>query len=90
MHATTEALIGRRRRWFLLALDGEVDLHAPHSYGHTDLADGRRADTVELLSASKKSFYMQVNNPGIRMFHCHVNDQIAVGMTALYHVEVSE
>jgi FtsP/CotA-like multicopper oxidase with cupredoxin domain len=77
---------GEKVRWHLIALGTEVDLHTPHWHGHTGLMDGRRVDTVELLPASMKSVDMVINNPGTWMYHCHVNDHIAAGMTALYHV----
>lgn len=78
---------GEKIRWHLVALGTEVDLHTPHWHGHTGLIEGRRTDVVELLPASMKSLDMQVNNPGTWMYHCHVNDHIAAGMTALYTVE---
>jgi len=78
-----------RVRWHLIALGTEVDLHTPHWHGHTGLVNGRRTDVVELLPASMKTLNMQVDNPGTWMYHCHVNDHIAAGMTSLYHVKKS-
>ena len=77
---------GEKVRWHLIALGTEVDLHTPHWHGHTGLINGHRTDVVELLPASMKTLDMVVNNPGTWMYHCHVNDHIAAGMTALYHV----
>ncbi|WP_057830006.1 multicopper oxidase domain-containing protein [Colwellia sp. TT2012] len=77
---------GEKVRWHLIALGTEVDLHTPHWHGHTGLINGHRTDVVELLPASMKTLDMTVNNPGIWMYHCHVNDHIAAGMTALYQV----
>lgn len=77
---------GEKVRWHLVALGTEVDLHTPHWHGHTGLINGRRTDVVELLPASMKTLDMVINNPGTWMYHCHVNDHIAAGMTALYHV----
>ena len=78
---------GELVRWHLVALGTEVDLHTPHWHGHTGLVNGRRTDVVELLPASMKSLDMEITNPGTWMYHCHVNDHIVAGMTALYHVE---
>ncbi|NRA82745.1 MAG: multicopper oxidase domain-containing protein [Gammaproteobacteria bacterium] len=78
---------GEKVRWHLIALGTEVDLHTPHWHGHTGLINGRRTDVVELLPASMKTLNMTVNNPGTWMYHCHVNDHIAAGMTALYQVK---
>jgi len=81
---------GEKVRWHLVALGSEVDLHTPHWHGHTGLINGHRTDVVELLPASMKTLDMVVNNPGTWMYHCHVNDHIAAGMTALYTVEPSQ
>lgn len=78
--------MGEKVRWHLVALGTEVDLHTPHWHGHTGFVNGRRTDTVELLPASMKTLNMTINNLGTWMYHCHVNDHIAAGMTALYNV----
>ena len=80
---------GEKVRWHLIALGTEVDLHTPHWHGHTGLINGHRTDVVELLPASMKTLDMVVTNPGTWMYHCHVIDHIAAGMTALYHVDKS-
>ncbi len=76
----------QRARWYLLALGTEVDLHTPHWHGNTGLFHGQRVDVVELLPASMKVVDMQPDNPGVWMYHCHVNDHIHAGMTSLYTV----
>jgi FtsP/CotA-like multicopper oxidase with cupredoxin domain len=76
----------QRVRWYLLALGTEVDLHTPHWHGHTGLIAGQRTDVVELLPASMKVLDMRMDNPGTWMYHCHVNDHVSAGMTALYTV----
>jgi len=76
----------QRTRWYLIALGTEVDLHTPHWHGNTGLMSGHRVDVVELLPASMKVVDMQADNAGVWMFHCHVNDHIRAGMTALYTV----
>ena len=82
-----DMVAGERVRWHLVALGTEVDLHTPHWHGHTGLINGRRTDVVDLLPASMKTLDMKVDNPGLWMYHCHVNDHIAAGMTALYRVQ---
>lgn len=77
---------GEKVRWHLIALGTEVDLHTPHWHGHTGLINGHRTDVVELLPASMKTLDIKIDNPGTWMYHCHVNDHIAAGMTALYQV----
>jgi len=78
--------LGEKVRWHLIALGTEVDLHTPHWHGHTGLQNGRRTDVIELLPASMKTLDMNIDNTGSWMYHCHVNDHIFAGMTALYHV----
>lgn len=78
--------VGERVRWYVMALGTEVDLHTPHWHGNTVLVGGHRKDVVELLPATTIVADMVPDNPGIWMFHCHVNDHIAAGMTARYEV----
>lgn len=75
-----------RVRWYVLSLGTEVDLHTPHWHGNTGLFASRRIDVLELMPASSKVVDMIPDNPGTWMYHCHVNDHIDAGMTALYHV----
>ncbi len=79
--------VGDRVRWYLLGMGTEVDLHTPHWHGNTVLDEGRRSDVVELLPASMKTVDMIADNPGVWMYHCHVNDHIAAGMVGRYRVE---
>ena len=75
-----------RVRWYTFALGTEVDLHSPHWHGNTGILHGRRVDVIELMPASTRTVDMQPDASGTWMFHCHVNDHIAAGMTALYTV----
>lgn len=79
--------LGERVRWYLLALGDESDLHTPHWHGNTVLSEGRRTDVIELLPASMKVADMRADNPGIWLFHCHVNDHVKAGMAARYEIE---
>lgn len=78
---------GEHVRWYLAALGTETDLHTPHWHGNTVVSYGRRADVVSLLPAITVVADMVPDNPGIWMFHCHVNDHIAAGMTGRYEVD---
>lgn len=78
---------GERVRWYILALGNEVDLHTAHWHGNTGLAAGHRVDTVSLLPATGSVVDMVPDSPGLWMFHCHVDDHIKGGMTALYRVK---
>ena len=66
--------IGKRVRWYLLGLGTEADLHTPHWHGNTVTVGGHRVDTVSLLPATSVVADMVPDDPGIWMFHCHVND----------------
>lgn len=74
-------------RWYLIGMGSEVDLYPPHWHGNTVLTGGHHTDVMELLPASMKTVTMKPDNPGVRMYHCHVNDHIDAGMMALYTVE---
>ena len=51
------------------------------------VADGRRTDVIELLPASMKVADMRADNPGIWLYHCHVNDHVKAGMVGRYEIE---
>jgi FtsP/CotA-like multicopper oxidase with cupredoxin domain len=78
--------VGEHVRWYLFALGNEIDLHTPHWHGNTAVVGGHREDTVSLLPATAIVADMVPDDPGIWMFHCHVNDHISAGMTARYEV----
>jgi hephaestin len=78
--------VGERVRWYLVGLGGESDLHSPHWHGNVVTVGGHRTDVVELLPASMKVADMVPDDPGIWLFHCHVEDHMMAGMSALYQV----
>jgi hypothetical protein len=51
------------------------------------LQDGKRTDVVELMQAQMRTVDMVPENPGTWMFHCHIDDPMEAGMSALYKVE---
>jgi manganese oxidase len=77
---------GERVRWYLYGLGTEVDLHTPHWHGQSLLWMGMRTDIVELLPGSMKVVDMVPDNPGIWLYHCHVNDHIRAGMLTRFTV----
>lgn len=77
---------GERVRWYMLGMGTEVDLHTPHWHGQSGVVAGMRTDIVELLPASMKVFDMEPDNPGVWLFHCHVNDHINAGMLTRFRV----
>jgi len=80
--------VGEHVRWYVIGMGTEVDLHTPHWHGQTlTMAMGGRTDMVELLPNSMKILDMLPDNPGVWLFHCHVNDHITAGMQAVFTVE---
>jgi hephaestin len=77
---------GERVRWYVMSMGTEVDLHTPHWHGNTVTVNGMRMDTVSLLPASMIVADMVPDDPGIWLFHCHVNDHIRAGMLTRYRV----
>ena len=78
--------VGENVRWYQVALGTEADLHTPHWHGNTLLSTGQRVDVLSLLPASHVTVDMKPDNPGIWMYHCHVNDHIEAGMMSRYTV----
>lgn len=81
-----EMTVGEQVRWYQLALGTEVDLHTPHWHGNTLTETGRRVDVLNLLPGTHITVDMQPDNPGVWMYHCHVNDHIDAGMMGNYTV----
>jgi manganese oxidase len=77
---------GERVRWYLMDMGTEVDLHTPHWHGNDVVTMGSRMDVVNLLPASMVTADMVPDNPGIWLFHCHVNDHLTAGMVTRYQV----
>jgi hephaestin len=77
---------GQNVRWYLMSMGTEVDLHTPHWHGNTVVANGMRTDVVGLLPAQMITSDMTPDDPGIWLFHCHVNDHIRAGMITRYQV----
>lgn len=78
---------GERVRWYLVSLGEFFSVHAPHWHGNVVLQDGKRTDVVSLMPAQMVTVDMVPDNPGIWMFHCHVDDHMEAGMATLYKVE---
>lgn len=78
---------GDQVRWYVLGLGTEVDIHTPHWHGNTLLESGRRFDTTEVFPATVKVLDMVPDASGVWMYHCHVNDHLDAGMSAVYTVE---
>ncbi len=78
---------GERVRWYLVALGEQFSAHTPHWHGNVVLHDGKRTDVVPRMQAQMEMVDMVPDNPGIWMFHCHIDDHMDAGMATLYKVE---
>ena len=65
----------------------DVNFHTPHWHGNVVLGGGRRTDVVFISPAQMLNVDMVPDDPGIWMYHCHVDDHMDAGMGALYNVE---
>jgi FtsP/CotA-like multicopper oxidase with cupredoxin domain len=81
--------MGERVRWYVMSMGSEVDLHTPHWHGNTVTSMGMRTDVLALLAGSMQTVDMQPDDPGIWLFHCHVNDHISAGMLTRYEVDAA-
>ena len=77
---------GERIRWYLMGMGTEVDLHTPHWHGQTATVMGMRTDVAQLLPGGMQTADMVADDPGVWLFHCHVNDHISAGMQTRYVV----
>jgi len=77
---------GERVRWYLLANSNEDDVHAVHWHGQTVISNHMRTDVVNLGPMTMAVADMVPENVGIWLLHCHVNEHLRGGMTALFTV----
>lgn len=77
---------GEHVRWYVMTLGGEVNIHTPHWHGDVVSIGGHRTDIFSLLPAQFITADMVPDNLGMWMFHCHVDEHMEAGMTAMYEV----
>jgi manganese oxidase len=77
---------GERVRWYVMTLGGEVNIHTPHWHGNVVSIGGHRTDIFSLLPAQFVTADMVPDSVGMWMFHCHVDEHMEAGMTAMYQV----
>jgi hephaestin len=78
---------GEHVRWYLLTMGEAVNFHTPHWHGNVVMDHGKRTDVVALLPAQMLTVDMVPDDPGIWLYHCHIEDHMDIGMVALYKVE---
>ena len=81
------ARVGQHVRWYLLADASDAfDIHVIHWHGNDASSNGMRTDAVQVLPAGMAIADMVPDNPGIWLYHCHVNFHLQGGMVARYRV----
>ncbi len=78
---------GERVRWYVVSIGEGINFHTPHWHGNVVLDGGKRTDTIFISPAQMLTVDMVPDNPGIWMYHCHVDDHMDAGMVTLYKVE---
>jgi FtsP/CotA-like multicopper oxidase with cupredoxin domain len=64
-----------------------INFHTPHLRGNVVLDGGKSTDTIFISPAQMLTVDMVPDDPGIWMFHCHVDDNVGADMVALDEVE---
>ena len=77
---------GEHVRWYVMTLGGAANAHTPHWHGNVVSIGGHRTDIFSLLPAQFVTADMVPDNAGMWMFHCHVDEHMEAGMTAMYQV----
>lgn len=75
---------GSRTRWYLMTTMSDFDFHAPHWHGETVTINGMRTDTAQLGPMGMAVADMIPDDPGVWLFHCHLNIHLEAGMVARF------
>lgn len=75
---------GERTRWYVMSTMSDFDFHAPHWHGETVTINGMRTDTAELGPMGMLVADMIPDNPGVWLYHCHLNIHLEAGMVARF------
>lgn len=78
---------GEHVRWYLLTMGEGSNFHTPHWHGNVVIDHGRRTDVLSIMPAEMRTVDMVADDPGIWLYHCHIEDHMDMGMSTLYKVE---
>jgi len=73
-------------RWYLVTIGDGFNFHTPHWHGNVVTAGGETTDVVSISPAQMITADMVPDKVGTWLFHCHVSDHMAAGMTTQYEV----
>lgn len=77
---------GQHVRWYLVTIGDGFNFHTPHWHGNVVTTGGETTDVVSIAPAQMVTADMVPDRAGVWMFHCHVSDHMAAGMTTHYEV----
>jgi len=77
---------GERVRWYVVTIGEGANFHTPHWHGNVVLDGGHRTDVIAISPAQMATVDMVPDDPGIWMYHCHVDEHMEGGMMARYQV----
>ena len=77
---------GQHIRWYVVTLGDGFNFHTPHWHGNVVSNRGEITDVVSIAPAQMITADMVPDKAGTWMFHCHVSDHMAAGMTTHYEV----
>lgn len=80
---------GERVRWYLFTNPNELtawDIHSPHWHGQTVVSAHMRSDMIMLTPMMTAMADMVPDNPGVWLFHCHMNGHFGGGMYTRFTV----
>jgi FtsP/CotA-like multicopper oxidase with cupredoxin domain len=78
--------LGERVRWYVVTMGTGINFHTPHWHGNVVLDHGSRTDVIAISPAQMATVDMAPDDPGIWMYHCHVDDHMDAGMITRYQV----
>lgn len=81
---------GERVRWYVFSGTNFIDIHTVHWHGQTVLVDGKRTDMIDIEPMMMAVADMKPDNPGIWLYHCHVDFHFKGGMSAMFEVLPAE
>jgi hypothetical protein len=78
---------GEHVRWYVMTMGGQVNYHTPHWHGNVVTVDKHHTDIFSILPAQFVTADMVPDKVGTWMFHCHIDEHMAMGMMAMYQVQ---
>jgi FtsP/CotA-like multicopper oxidase with cupredoxin domain len=77
---------GERVRWYVVTMGTGINFHTPHWHGNVVMDHGHRTDVIAISPAQMETVDMIPDDPGVWMYHCHVDDHMDAGMITRYQV----